>query len=40
MLIALTHEALEQLYDASGLEHYHPEAVLAQTIDGGAGAAH
>jgi hypothetical protein len=36
MLIVMTHLELEQLYKAPGLEHYRPEAVLAQTIDGGA----
>lgn len=34
MLIALTHAELERLYNASGLEHYHPEAVLVQPIEG------
>jgi hypothetical protein len=34
MLIALTHGELARLYDAPGLEHYRPEAVLAQPIDG------
>lgn len=34
MLIALTHAELERLYDAPGLEHYRPEAVLAQPIEG------
>ena len=36
MLIALTHSELERLYSASGLEHYRPEAVLAQPLEGGA----
>jgi hypothetical protein len=34
MLIALTHAELERLYSAPGLEHYRPEAVLAQPIAG------
>ena len=34
MLIALTHVELERLYGAPGLEHYRPEAVLAQVIEG------
>jgi hypothetical protein len=34
MLIALTQAELERLYDAPGLEHYRPEAVLAQPIEG------
>ena len=34
MVIALTHAELKQLYDAPGLEHYRPEAVLAQVIEG------
>ena len=34
MLIALTHAELERLYNAPGLEHYRPEAVLAQPIEG------
>lgn len=34
MLIALTHAELKRLYDAPGLEHYRPEAVLAQVIEG------
>lgn len=36
MLIALTHAELERLYNAAGLEHYRPEAVLAQPIEGNA----
>jgi hypothetical protein len=36
MLMALTHAELERLYNASGLEHYRPEAVLAQPIEGSA----
>jgi hypothetical protein len=34
MLIALTHAELERLYGAPDLEHYRPEAVLAQPIEG------
>ena len=34
MLIALTHAELERLYNAPGLEHYRPEAVLAQPLEG------
>src|SRR5262245_46782172 len=34
MLIALTHEELARLYSAPGLEHYRPEAILAQPIEG------
>ena len=34
MVIALTHAEVERLYAAPGLEHYRPEAVLAQVIDG------
>ena len=34
MLIALTHAELERLYSAPGLEHYRPEGVLAQPIEG------
>jgi hypothetical protein len=34
MLISLSHEELARLYGAPGLERYHPEAVLAQTLDG------
>jgi hypothetical protein len=34
MLIALTHPELERLYAAPGLNHYRPEAVLAQPLDG------
>jgi len=36
MLIALTQPELDRLYGAAGLEHYHPEAVLAQPIEGNA----
>ncbi|HEY7886890.1 MAG TPA: gamma-glutamylcyclotransferase family protein [Steroidobacteraceae bacterium] len=34
MLIALTHQELERLYSAPGLEQYRAEPVLAQRIDG------
>ena len=34
MLMALTHHDLAQLYAAPGLQHYLPEAVLAQTLEG------
>jgi hypothetical protein len=34
MLMLLSHEELARLYSAPSLEHYHPEAVLAQTMDG------
>jgi hypothetical protein len=34
MLMLLSHEELARLYRAPGLEHYHPEAVLAQTTHG------
>jgi hypothetical protein len=34
MLIALTYPELERLYAAPGLEHYRPEAVLAQPLEG------
>jgi len=36
MLIALTHSELEHLYNAPGLDHYRPEAVLARLLSGGA----
>lgn len=39
MIIALTHEELERLYAAPGLEQYRAEAVLARCIDGGPVAA-
>ena len=35
MLFALTHDELERLYTAPGLESYRPEAVLAHSLDGG-----
>jgi hypothetical protein len=34
MLIALTHVELDLLYNAPGLEHYRPEAVVANTLEG------
>ncbi len=34
MLMALTHSELERLYAAPGLDHYRPEAVLAQPLGG------
>lgn len=34
MVIALTHAELERLYGAPGLEHYRPEPVFAQVIEG------
>jgi hypothetical protein len=34
MLISLTHRELSRLYSGPGLEHYHPEAVVARTLDG------
>ena len=34
MLFAVTHSELDQLYSASGLEQYRPEAVLAQPLEG------
>ena len=39
ILMSLSHEQLDKLYGAPGLEHYHPEAVLVQTLDGVATAA-
>jgi len=39
MLIALTHPELERLYSAPGLEHYRPEAILAQPLEGKAAPA-
>ena len=35
MVFALTHNELERLYTAPGLEQYRPEAVLAQILEGG-----
>jgi len=34
MVIAMTHAELDMLYGASGLQHYRPEAVLAQLLNG------
>jgi hypothetical protein len=34
MLMALTHDELNRLYSAPGLEQYRPEAVLVQTLNG------
>ena len=34
MLMALTHQELERLYTAPGLEQYRPEAVLVQPLGG------
>ena len=34
MLFALTHDELDTLYTAPGLEQYRPEAVLAHSMDG------
>ena len=34
MLFALTHDELDRLYSAPGLEQYRPEAVLAQPLEG------
>ena len=34
MVIALTHAELDRLYTAPGLEHYRPEAVVAQPLEG------
>ena len=39
MVVALTHAELEKLYGAPGLEHYRPEAVIAQPLEGAAVAA-
>lgn len=36
MIYALTHDELEKLYGAPGLEEYRPEAILAHTLDGSA----
>jgi hypothetical protein len=35
MVFALTHDELERLYTAPGLEEYRPEAVLAHSMEGG-----
>lgn len=34
MVFALTHDDLERLYSAPGLEQYRPEAILAQSLEG------
>jgi hypothetical protein len=34
MVFALTHDELERLYTAPGLEQYRPEAILAHTMEG------
>lgn len=34
MLFAVTRSELDRLYSAPGLEHYRPEAVLAQSLEG------
>ena len=34
MVFALTHDELERLYGAPGLEQYRPEAVIARSFDG------
>jgi hypothetical protein len=34
MVIALTHDELEKLYTAPGLQEYRPEAILAHLLDG------
>jgi hypothetical protein len=34
MIYSLTHDELDTLYSAPGLEVYRPEALLAQTLDG------
>lgn len=36
IVYALTHEELEKLYLAPGLEQYRPEAVVANALEGGA----
>ena len=35
MVIALTHDELDRLYAAPGLEHYRPEAIHACLLEGG-----
>jgi len=35
MVFALTHDELERLYSAPGLEQYRPEAILAHALEGG-----
>ncbi len=34
MVFALTHDDLERLYSAPGLERYRPEAILVHSLDG------
>ena len=34
MLYTVTHDELERLYTAPGLEHYRPEAVMARPLEG------
>ena len=34
MVFALTHDELEKLYTAPGLEQYRPEAILAHSMEG------
>lgn len=34
MVFALTHDELEKLYSAPGLEEYRPEAILARSMEG------
>ena len=34
MVFALTHDELDQLYTAPGLEQYRPEAILAHSMEG------
>jgi hypothetical protein len=34
MVFALTHDQLEKLYSAPGLEQYRPEAILAHSMEG------
>ena len=36
MIYALTHDELERLYGAPGLEEYRPEAILAHSLEGDA----
>jgi hypothetical protein len=39
ILVALSHRDLERLYAAPGLDHYRPEAVLVQPLEGQAAPA-
>jgi len=34
MVFALSHDALDRLYGAPGLEDYRPEAIIARTLNG------